>query len=62
MCDNGYYRKIIDELTDVCEPCPYGTYSEIAYHRNNTFEETCIPCPEGLSTANQASLTHLDCG
>ena len=40
---------------DLCESCPKGTYQERKY------QDTCIPCLEGLTTIGTGSRERSDC-
>ena len=53
-CHAGFYDDNIHH--DVCLPCPIGTYCEFGHG-----EQSCIECPEGHTTSQEASGSSSEC-
>ena len=53
-CHAGYHDDNTEH--DICLPCPIGTYREFGHH-----EHSCIDCPEGHTTSQEASGSSLEC-
>ncbi|XP_033104656.1 sushi, von Willebrand factor type A, EGF and pentraxin domain-containing protein 1-like [Anneissia japonica] len=53
-CPRGMFGEMVDNVA-VCVECPAGTY------QNSTASDSCVTCPNGLSTINTGALAEEEC-